>query len=67
MIRGEPAAAAARQQNPNPGNNINNNEEVLDPAQEAWIRHFVQMALIDAEDQVEGGDSDEDNEHWRGR
>lgn len=63
IVRGEPAAA--RLQNPNPDNN--NNEDVLDPAQEAWIRHFVQMALIDAEDQVEGGDSDEDNEHWRGR
>lgn len=66
VIRGEPAAAAvaARQQNLNPENN---DDDVLDPAQEAWIRHFVQMALIDAEDQVEGGDSDEDNEHWRGR
>ncbi|KAM0475322.1 hypothetical protein ACHAPX_007076 [Trichoderma viride] len=67
MVRGEPAAAAARQQNPNLDVNVNNNEDVLDPAQEAWIRHFVQMALIDAEDQVEGGDSDEDNEHWRRR
>jgi E3 ubiquitin-protein ligase RNF14 len=61
-IRGEPVAAAARQ-NLNPDNN--NHEDLLDPAQEAWIRHFVQMALIDAEDQVEGGDSDEDNEDWR--
>ncbi|KAM0260716.1 hypothetical protein ACHAQJ_002632 [Trichoderma viride] len=59
-IRGE---AAAARQNLNLDNN--NNEDVLDPAQEAWIRHFVQMALIDAEDQVEGGDSDEDNEDWR--
>ncbi|RFU77808.1 ring finger [Trichoderma arundinaceum] len=59
-IHGEPAAA---RQNPNP--NDNNNEDVLDPAQEEWIRHFVRMALIDAEDEVEGGDSDEDNENWR--
>ncbi|KAF6808378.1 RWD domain-containing protein, partial [Colletotrichum sojae] len=30
-------------------------EGELDPRQEAWIRHFVQMALIDQED-----DSDEE-------
>lgn len=66
-IRAEPAAGAARQ-NPDPDNdNNNNNEDVLDAAQEAWIRHFVQMALIDAEDEVEGGDSDDDDENWRVR
>ncbi|KAH6611099.1 ring finger [Trichoderma cornu-damae] len=64
-VRGEPAAAAAARQNPN--HNGNNNEDALDPAQEAWIRHFVQMALIDAEDEVEGGDSDEENGNWRFR
>ncbi|KAI9158692.1 E3 ubiquitin-protein ligase itt1 [Paramyrothecium foliicola] len=35
----------------------------LDAAQQAWVRHFVQMALIDAEDQIEG-DSDEEGENW---
>lgn len=67
--RGEPqaaaaaAAAAAGRHDPN-NNNNENNEDVLDAAQEAWIRHFVQMALMDVEDQVEGGDSDEDGDNW---
>ncbi|KAL7797559.1 RWD domain-containing protein [Trichoderma ceciliae] len=64
-VRGEPAAAAAAAARQNPNPNHNNHEDVLDPAQEAWIRRFVQMALIDAEDQVEGGDSDDDDENWR--
>lgn len=62
VIRAEAAAGAN-----NALNNNNNNEDVLDAAQEAWIRHFVQMALIDAEDEVEGGDSDDENENWRAR
>lgn len=62
-IRGEAAAGAAAAAN-NALNN-NNHEDVLDAAQEAWIRHFVQMALIDAEDEVEGADSDDENENWR--
>ncbi|KPM33964.1 hypothetical protein AK830_g12608 [Neonectria ditissima] len=41
----------------------NNNAAGLDPAQEEWVRRFVQMALIDAEDEVEG-DSDEDGDGW---
>jgi E3 ubiquitin-protein ligase RNF14 len=36
----------------------------LDPAQQAWVRRFVQMALVDAEDQVEGDSDDENDEHW---
>ncbi|UNI19019.1 RBR-type E3 ubiquitin transferase [Purpureocillium takamizusanense] len=47
-------------------NNDNNNNAGagLDAAQEAWVRHFVQMALLDEEDQVEGGDSDSDDGNW---
>lgn len=44
-----------QQQQPAQGQN-GQNEEVLDEAQAAWVRHFVQLALIDAE-----GDSDEDD------
>jgi E3 ubiquitin-protein ligase RNF14 len=40
-----------------------NNQAGLDPAQEAWVRRFVQMALNDEEDLVEG-DSDEDDGNW---
>ncbi|KAF5657266.1 HFB30-like protein [Fusarium heterosporum] len=40
-----------------------NNQDGLDPAQEAWVRRFVQMALNDEEDLVEG-DSDEDDGNW---
>lgn len=60
-----------RQHNPHHGAdqdanaNANENANALDPAQAAWVRHFVQMALIDAEDQVEGGDSDSDDGNWR--
>ncbi|KAF4986326.1 hypothetical protein FDECE_16008 [Fusarium decemcellulare] len=46
------------------GANNNNNQAGLDPAQEAWVRRFVQMALMDEEDLVEG-DSDEDDDNWR--
>ncbi|RSM10939.1 hypothetical protein CEP52_003269 [Fusarium oligoseptatum] len=44
-------------------NNNNNNQAGLDPAQEAWVRRFVQMALLDEEDLVEG-DSDEEGDNW---
>ncbi|RGP62217.1 hypothetical protein FLONG3_10296 [Fusarium longipes] len=40
-----------------------NNQDGLDPAQEAWVRRFVQMALNDEEDLVDG-DSDEENGNW---
>ncbi|CAG7554564.1 unnamed protein product [Fusarium equiseti] len=40
-----------------------NNQAVLDAAQEAWVRRFVQMALNDEEDLVEG-DSDEEDGNW---
>ncbi|KAM0558539.1 hypothetical protein ACHAPJ_004734 [Fusarium lateritium] len=40
-----------------------NNQAGLDPAQEAWVRRFVQMALNDEEDLVEG-DSDEEDGNW---
>jgi E3 ubiquitin-protein ligase RNF14 len=33
--------------------------EALDAEQEAWVRRFVEMALIDAEDEIDG-DSDDD-------
>lgn len=36
----------------------------LDPAQEQWVRRFVQMALMDAEDELDG-DSDDENENFR--
>ncbi|KAL7931160.1 RWD domain-containing protein [Trichoderma chlorosporum] len=63
--RGGAVRAAEQRQNPGPNNNNNDhNQDVLDAAQEAWVRHFVQMALIDAEDEVEGGDWDEDDENW---
>jgi E3 ubiquitin-protein ligase RNF14 len=65
--RGNPPRGArnvARQQIPQ-DEDVNPNPGVLDPAQEAWVRHFVQMALMDAEDQVEGGDSDSDDGNWR--
>ncbi|KAJ4141300.1 hypothetical protein NW768_000511 [Fusarium equiseti] len=40
-----------------------NNQAGLDAAQEAWVRRFVQMALNDEEDLVEG-DSDEEDGNW---
>lgn len=40
-----------------------NNQAGLDPAQEAWVRRFVQMALNDEEDLVEG-DSDDEDGNW---
>lgn len=43
--------------------NLDQQAEGLDAAQQAWVRRFVQMALIDAEDQIEG-DSDEEGENW---
>ncbi|CAG9999802.1 unnamed protein product [Clonostachys byssicola] len=36
-------------------------QEGLDAAQQAWVRHFVQMALLDAEDEIEGGSDDDDD------
>ena len=36
----------------------------LGAAQEAWVRHFVQMALLDAEDEIED-DLDENDELFR--
>ena len=36
---------------------------VLDDAQEAWVRRFVEMALLDAEDELED-DSGEDEQFW---
>ncbi|EFY93280.1 hypothetical protein J3459_013554 [Metarhizium acridum] len=75
--RGQPAPRAARgrrhragrgnarQQNPQEAGAPNANAGALDPAQEAWVRHFVQMALMDVEDQVEGGDSDSDDGNWQ--
>lgn len=33
---------------------------VLDEAQEAWVRRFVEMALLDAEDEVEDDSGDDD-------
>lgn len=35
---------------------------MLDEAQQAWVRNFVEMALMDAEDEIE--DSDEEGEEW---
>ncbi|KAF7543911.1 hypothetical protein G7Z17_g10360 [Cylindrodendrum hubeiense] len=57
-----------QQQPQNQGQNHNNVDNVnnpagLDPAQEEWVRRFVQMALIDAEDEVEG-DSDDEGDGW---
>ncbi|TWU78358.1 translation termination inhibitor protein itt1 [Metarhizium rileyi] len=71
--RGHAQRAAARgdvrqqqQQNDPLGAAVPNaNADALDPAQEAWVRRFVQMALMDAEDQVEGGGSDSDDGNWR--
>ncbi|KAL4726085.1 hypothetical protein ACLX1H_006762 [Fusarium chlamydosporum] len=54
----------ANQRQPQPQQQANgqdeNNQAGLDPAQEAWVRRFVQMALNDEEDLVEG-DSDEED------
>lgn len=75
--RGQPAPRAARghrhragrgnarHQNPQEAGAPNANAGALDPAQEAWVRRFVQMALMDVEDQVEGGDSDSDDGNWQ--
>ncbi|KAJ4856238.1 IBR domain, a half RING-finger domain-containing protein [Trichoderma breve] len=68
--RGRAGAAGrggAARQNPDPNDNNNQNQDGLDADQEAWVRHFVRMALLDAEDEVEGGDSDEEDENWRFR
>ncbi|PNP55052.1 hypothetical protein THARTR1_04741 [Trichoderma harzianum] len=62
--RGGAARPEARQ-HPDPNDNNNQNPDGLDADQEAWVRHFVRMALLDAEDEVEGGDSDEEDENWR--
>lgn len=68
--RGRAGAAGrggAARQNPDPNDPNNQNQDGLDADQEAWVRHFVRMALLDAEDEVEGGDSDEEDENWRFR
>ena len=60
-VRGLPAANAPRNRN---ANNVQNNRQdgvELDAAQEAWVRHFVQLALVDGEDLIES-DSDEEME-----
>lgn len=63
--RGGAAVAEGRQNqgrgpnNENQGDAEAENGEGLDAAQQAWVRRFVQMALIDAEDQLEG-ESDEE-------
>jgi E3 ubiquitin-protein ligase RNF14 len=41
------------------------NENIgLDAIQEAWVRNFVRMALIDAEDEVEGDSDDGDDDEF---
>ncbi|KAH7318636.1 RWD domain-containing protein [Stachybotrys elegans] len=37
----------------------------LGPAQQAWVRNFVQLALIDAEDEMEWNSDEEDGDDWR--
>jgi hypothetical protein len=50
---------------PGPGREIDlehlafQGNEALDPEQAAWVRRFVEMALMDAEDELDG-DSDDD-------
>jgi hypothetical protein len=44
--------------------NDNENGVELDAAQEAWVRNFVQMALMDVEDQIVGDSDSDDNENW---
>jgi E3 ubiquitin-protein ligase RNF14 len=44
--------------------NENENGVELDAAQEAWVRNFVQMALMDVEDQIVGDSDSDDNENW---
>ncbi|KAF4970098.1 hypothetical protein FSARC_2799 [Fusarium sarcochroum] len=68
--RGGGAAANRQRQNqrqpqlPQPAQDQDeNNQAGLDPAQEAWVRRFVQMALNDEEDLVDG-DSDEEDGNW---
>ncbi|KHN94132.1 RING finger protein [Metarhizium album ARSEF 1941] len=75
--RGPPAPRAARghhhgagrgnaaQQDAREAGVPNAQPGALDPAQEAWVRRFVQLALLDVEDQVEGGDSDSDDGNWQ--
>ena len=66
----EPARVAARiRARGRRGENVQvraeaNNGAALGPEQEAWVRRFVQMALMDEEDQV-GGDSDSDDGNWQ--
>lgn len=57
--RGQPnGEAAAQPMDPGNGGMV-----ILDEAQEAWVRRFVEMALLDAEDEVED-DSEDDDLFW---
>lgn len=51
------AARGRRVLNPD---NVGPEEGELDEAQRAWIRQFVQLALIDEEDIMDLSDSDDD-------
>lgn len=53
-----PADAAGEGMAPGNGGMV-----VLDEAQQAWVRRFVEMALLDVEDEVED-DSDDDDLFW---
>lgn len=58
-----PAAGAAAAAEHN--NAANGNENIgLDAIQEAWVRNFVRMALIDAEDEVEGDSGDDGDDDF---
>ncbi|KAG5983070.1 hypothetical protein E4U55_000868 [Claviceps digitariae] len=63
-----PAADAQRQQHAIHNEAVADGHaeaDALDAAQEAWVRRFVQLALLDVEDQVDGEESDSDDENWR--
>ncbi|KFA46349.1 hypothetical protein S40293_08635 [Stachybotrys chartarum IBT 40293] len=63
--RGAQAGAVERQPGDADGNQARQEGGELDPAQQAWVRHFVQLALIDAEDEMEGNSDEEDDAGWR--
>ena len=57
----EPLAGRLNRNHDNPRDDA----EGLDAAQQAWVRQFVQMALLDEEDQIEGDSDDENGGNWR--
>lgn len=60
--RGQGPLPGLAQDNPLGNDGIGIDQMQLDAAQEAWIRRFVEMALVDAEDEL-----DDDDDLWPAR